>query len=161
MTGSTARCPAIDLENSDSNPYQAEPDLGLVGESLVELGLPPALASTILLALSTVAAAATLAIGLAMQDVIKNLVAGVFIYTDKPFRTGFQDDIDRATDIILEAARATEGILDEPEPSVKLVEINEASFGLQSRVWIRRGTGVVALGRLMGTGATFVPGSIP
>jgi len=135
--------------------------LGLVGESLVELGLPPALASTILLALSTVAAAATLAIGLAMQDVIKNLVAGVFIYTDKPFRIGFQDDIDRATDIILEAARATEGILDEPEPSVKLVEINEASFGLQSRVWIRRGTGVVALGRLMGTGATFVPGSIP
>ena len=39
-------------------------------------------------ALATVAAAATLAIGFAMQDVIANFVAGVFIYTDKPFRIG-------------------------------------------------------------------------
>jgi len=38
--------------------------------------------------LATVAAAATLAIGFAMQDVIKNFVAGVFIFTDKPFRIG-------------------------------------------------------------------------
>ena len=42
----------------------------------------------ILVALSTVTAAATLAIGFAMQDVLKNFVAGVFIYTDEPFRTG-------------------------------------------------------------------------
>jgi small conductance mechanosensitive channel len=163
------------------------------------LGLAFALAGygNILLALATVAAAATLAVGFALQDVIRNFVAGVFIYTDKPFRTGdwiewgdssgfvqdislrvtrvrtfdnehltvpnsvltdgviknydrngtlrlkftfrigFRDDIDRATDIVLEEARATEGVLAEPEPSVKLVEINEASFGLQSRIWIR------------------------
>jgi small conductance mechanosensitive channel len=41
-----------------------------------------------LTSLATVAAAATLAIGFALQDVIKNFVAGVFIYTDKPFRIG-------------------------------------------------------------------------
>jgi len=147
--------------------------------------------------LSTVAAAATLAIGFGMQDVIKNFVAGVFIYTDRPFRTGdwiewgedagfvedislrvtrvrtfdnehltvpnsqltdgviknydrnrtlrlkftfrigFGDDVDEATEIILEKAREGEGILDDPEPSVKLIEINEASFGLQSRIWIQ------------------------
>jgi len=166
---------------------------------LVAVGIAFAFAGygNILLALSTIAAAATLAIGFAMQDVIKNFVAGVFIYTDRPFRTGdwiewgddqgfvedislrvtrvrtfdnehltvpnsqltddviknydrnetlrlkftfrvgFRDDIDQATDIILEEARATDGILDDPEPSVKLIEINEASFGLQSRVWIR------------------------
>jgi len=165
----------------------------------VAVGLAFSLAGygNVLLALSTVAAAATLAVGFALQDVIRNFVAGVFIYTDKPFRTGdwiewgdnsgfveeislrvtrvrtfdnehltvpnsqltdgviknydrnetlrlkftfrigFEDDIDRATDIILDAARAQEGILADPEPSVKLVEINEASFGLQSRVWIR------------------------
>ncbi|MFD1598370.1 mechanosensitive ion channel family protein [Halobellus rarus] len=150
----------------------------------------------ILVALSTVTAAATLAVGFAMQDVLKNFVAGVFIYTDEPFRTGdwiewegnsgyiedislrvsrvrtfdnehltvpnsqltdgviknydrngtlrlkftfrigFDDDIDEATDIIVEEARAREGILSDPEPSVRLVEINEASFGLQSRIWI-------------------------
>jgi small-conductance mechanosensitive channel len=167
--------------------------------AFVAVGLAFSLAGygNVLLALSTVAAAATLAIGFALQDVVKNFVAGVFIYTDKPFRTGdwiewgdnsgfveeislrvtrvrtfdnehltvpnsqltdgviknydrnetlrlkfifrigFEDDIDRATEIILEAARAEEGILADPEPSVKLVEINEASFGLQSRVWIR------------------------
>jgi small-conductance mechanosensitive channel len=38
--------------------------------------------------LATIAAAATLAIGFALQEVIRNFVAGVFIYTDKPFRTG-------------------------------------------------------------------------
>ncbi|WP_332898553.1 MULTISPECIES: mechanosensitive ion channel family protein [unclassified Haladaptatus] len=41
-----------------------------------------------LTSLATIAAAATLAIGFAMQDVIKNFVAGIFIYTDKPFRVG-------------------------------------------------------------------------
>lgn len=164
----------------------------------VAFGLAFALAGfgNILLALATVAAAATLAVGFALQDVIRNFVAGVFIYTDKPFRTGdwiewgensgfveeislrvtrvrtfdnehltvpnseltdgviknydknkklrlkftfrisFRDDIDQATDIILEEARAGEGILDDPEPSVKLIELNESSFGLQSRIWI-------------------------
>ena len=41
-----------------------------------------------LTSLATIAAAATLAIGLATQDVIKNFVSGVFIYTDKPFKIG-------------------------------------------------------------------------
>ncbi len=38
--------------------------------------------------LATIAAAATLAIGFATQDVIKNFVSGVFIFTDRPFRIG-------------------------------------------------------------------------
>jgi len=42
----------------------------------------------ILTSLATIAAAGTLAIGFAMQDVIKNFVAGIFIFTDKPFRIG-------------------------------------------------------------------------
>jgi small-conductance mechanosensitive channel len=43
---------------------------------------------SILTALATIGAAATLAIGFAMQDVIANFVAGIFIFTDKPFRIG-------------------------------------------------------------------------
>jgi small conductance mechanosensitive channel len=38
--------------------------------------------------LATIAAAATLAIGFAMQDVMKNFAAGLFIFTDRPFRIG-------------------------------------------------------------------------
>jgi small-conductance mechanosensitive channel len=146
--------------------------------------------------LATIAAAATLAIGFALQDVIANFVAGVFIFTDRPFRIGdwiewdgnsgvvedisfrvtrvrtfdnelltvpnsqltdgvvknpvakdslrlkfvfgigYDDDVDRATDIILEEADAHEEILDDPAPSVRLTELADSSVGLQSRIWI-------------------------
>jgi small-conductance mechanosensitive channel len=43
---------------------------------------------SILTSLATIGAAATLAIGFALQDVLKNFVSGVFIYTDRPFRIG-------------------------------------------------------------------------
>jgi small-conductance mechanosensitive channel len=147
-------------------------------------------------AVATIAAAATLAIGFALQDVIKNFVAGVFIFTDQPFKIGdwiewddnagvvedislrvtrvrtfdnelltvpnavltggvvknpvdadqlrlkfvfgigYDDDIEKATEIIIEEADANEEILDDPAPSVRLVELGDSSVGLQSRVWI-------------------------
>jgi small-conductance mechanosensitive channel len=149
--------------------------------------------------LATIAAAATLAVGFALQDVIKNFVAGVFIYTDKPFRIGdwiewdegtysgivedislrvsrirtfdnelltvpnsqltdgviknpvakdelrlkfvfgigYDDDIDLATEIIVEEARKHDGIMDTPEPSVRLTELADSYVGLQSRIWIQ------------------------
>ena len=146
--------------------------------------------------LATIAAAATLAIGFAMQDVLKNFVAGVFIFVEKPFKIGdwiewdgnsgvvedislritrlrtfdnelltvpngqltdsvvknpvdanklrlkfvfgigYDDDVEAATDIILEEARAHDGIMDDPEPSVRLTELGDSSVGLQSRIWI-------------------------
>ncbi|MDR9380843.1 MAG: mechanosensitive ion channel family protein [Natronomonas sp.] len=146
--------------------------------------------------LATIAAAATLAIGFAMQDVLKNFVSGVFIFTEKPFRIGdwiewhdnvgvvedislritrvrtfdnelltvpnyqltdnvvknpvdakklrlkfvfgigYDDDIEAATDIIVEEARDHSGIMDDPEPSVRLTELGDSSVGLQSRIWI-------------------------
>jgi small-conductance mechanosensitive channel len=149
-----------------------------------------------LTALATVAAAATLAIGFAMQDVIANFVAGVFIFTDRPFRIGdwiewdgnsgivedisfrvtrvrtfdnelltvpnsqltdgvvknpvakdklrmkfvfgigYGDDIDKATDIIVEEAEKNSDILTDPEPSVRLNELADSYVGLQSRFWI-------------------------
>ncbi|WP_262178635.1 mechanosensitive ion channel family protein [Haloarcula laminariae] len=149
-----------------------------------------------LTALATIGAAATLGIAFAMQDVLKNFVAGVFIFTDKPFRIGdwiewdnssgvvedislrvtrvrtfdnelltvpnsnltddviknpvakdqlrlkflfgisYDDDIDQATDIIMEEAEAHEDILADPAPSVRLTELGDSSVGLQSRIWI-------------------------
>ena len=149
-----------------------------------------------LTSLATIGAAATLAIGFALQDVIKNFVAGVFIFTDRPFRIGdwiewdgnsgivedisfrvtrvrtfdnelltvpnslltdgvvknpvdgeklrltfgfgigYDDDIDAATEIIVEEAEAHPDILEDPEPSVRLTELADSSVGLQSRIWI-------------------------
>jgi small-conductance mechanosensitive channel len=146
--------------------------------------------------LATIAAAATLAIGFAMQDVIKNFVAGIFIFTDRPFRIGdwiewdgysgevedislrvtrvrtfdnelltvpnsqltdgviknpvakdtlrqtfvfgigYDDDIDLASDIVVEEAEAHSEILDDPAPSVRVTELGDSSVGLQSRIWI-------------------------
>ena len=149
-----------------------------------------------LTSLATIAAAATLAIGFAMQDVIANFVAGVFIYTDEPFRIGdwiewddssgivedislrvtrvrtfdnelltvpnslltdgvvknpvakdklrlqfmfgigYDDDIEQATDIIVEEAESHPDILDDPAVSVRLTELGDSYVGLKSRFWI-------------------------
>lgn len=150
----------------------------------------------ILTSLATVAAAGTLAIGFAMQDVLKNFVAGVFIFTDEPFRIGdwiewddnsgivedislrvsrvrtfdnelltvpnshltdsvirnpvayeslrlkftfgigYDDDIDKATEIIIAAAKDHPDILDDPPASVRVTELADSSVGVQSRFWI-------------------------
>lgn len=149
-----------------------------------------------LASLSTIAAAGTLAIGFAMQDVIANFVAGVFIYTDRPFRIGdwivwdesegivedislrvtrvrtfdnelltvpnslltdgviknpvandklriqfefgigYENDIQAATDIIVEEAKQLDDILDDPAPSVHLTELADSYVELTARVWI-------------------------
>jgi len=146
--------------------------------------------------LATIAAAATLAIGFAMQDVLKNFVAGIFIYTDKPFKIGdwiqwdgnsgvvedisfrvsrvrtfdnelltvpnsaltdgviknpvakdklrlqvpfgigYDDDTEKATEIIIEEAEAHADILEDPAPSVRLTELGDSSVTLTSRIWI-------------------------
>jgi small-conductance mechanosensitive channel len=152
----------------------------------------------ILTSLATIAAAATLAIGLATQNVIRNFVSGIFIYTERPFKIddwiewgggdysgivedislrvtrvrtfdnelltvpnseltenvvknpvdgdrlrlkfvfgiGYDDDIERATEIIIEEAENHDGILDEPAPSVRVTELADSYVGLQSRIWI-------------------------
>ncbi|QHS15772.1 mechanosensitive ion channel family protein [haloarchaeon 3A1-DGR] len=148
--------------------------------------------------LATIAAAATLAIGFALQEVIRNFVAGIFIYTDRPFRIGdwiewdngthsgvvedisfrvtrvrtfdnelltvpnyeltkgvvknpvakdtlrlkflfgidYEDDVDRASTIIVEEAEKRDDVLADPAPSVRLTELADSYVGLQSRIWI-------------------------
>jgi small-conductance mechanosensitive channel len=146
--------------------------------------------------LATVAAAATLAVGFAMQDVIANFVAGIFIYADRPFRIGdwiewddnagivedisfrvtrvrtfdnelltvpnshltdgviknpvakdtlrlqftfgisYDDDVQEATDIIIDEAERHPTILTDPAPSVRLTELADSYVGLRSRIWI-------------------------
>lgn len=146
--------------------------------------------------LATIAAAGTLAIGFALQNVIQNFVAGVFIYTDRPFRIGdwiewddqsgivtdislrvtrvrtfdnelltvpnstltngviknpvdgdklrrtfvfgigYDDDVERATEIIIDEAEAHDEIMADPGPSVRMTTLGDSSVGLQARIWI-------------------------
>jgi small-conductance mechanosensitive channel len=68
--------------------------LALAGFLAVTVAFGAAGYGDFLQSLATIAAAATLAVGLATQDVLKNLVAGVFIYTDQPFKIGDQIEWD-------------------------------------------------------------------
>ena len=52
------------------------------------------------------------------------------------FGIGYEDDIDRATDIIVEKAVEHDDVLEEPAPSVRLVELGDSDVGLQARWWI-------------------------
>lgn len=188
------------LDNRGLEPHAKRPLQKLVNIGVLFIAIAVAFGlagyGNFLTALATIAAAATLAIGFAMQDVIANFVAGVFIYTDRPFRIGdwiewdgntgivedislrvtrvrtfdnelltvpnsqltggviknpvakdtlrlkavfgigYDDDIQQATDIILEEAQNHPDILEDPEPSVRLTELGDSAVGLQSRVWI-------------------------
>jgi small-conductance mechanosensitive channel len=202
LVGRLAVLPLIDriLRNRDLDSHARKP-LRKVTSILVvfaAVGVAFAFAGygNILTALATVGAAATLAIGFAMQDVLKNFVAGVFIFTDEPFRIGdwiewddnagvvedislrvtrvrtfdnelltvpnshltenvvknpvakdrlrlkfvfgigYEDDIDAATEIIIEEAEDNPEIMDSPAPTVRLTELADSYVGLQSRVWV-------------------------
>jgi small-conductance mechanosensitive channel len=188
------------LERRDLDEHARKPLRKIVSILIVFVAISAAFGlagfGNFLQSLATVAAAATLAIGFAMQDVLKNFVAGIFIYTDKPFRIGdwiewdgnagivedislrvsrvrtfdnelltvpnsqltdgviknpvakdklrlkfvfgigYDDDIDKATDIIIEEAETHDEILDDPAPSVRLTELADSYVGLQSRIWI-------------------------
>ncbi|WP_394346257.1 mechanosensitive ion channel family protein [Halorussus ruber] len=190
------------LDRRDVDRHAKTPLLKLVRFGVVFVAVSVAFGfadyGNFLTSLATIAAAATLAIGLATQDVIKNFVSGVFIYTDQPFKIGdwiewdggsysgvvediglrvtrvrtfdnelltvpnsqltdgviknpvaydrlrlkflfgigYDDDIDRATEIIVEEAEDHPEILDDPAPSVRLTELGDSSVGLQSRIWI-------------------------
>ena len=186
---------ARNLDAHARNPLQKITGI-IVGFAAIGIAFAFAGYGNILTAIATVAAAATLAIGFAMQEVIKNFVAGVFIFTDEPFRIGdwiewddhagvvedislrvsrvrtfdnelltvpnsqltdgviknpvakdtlrlkfvfgigYEDDIDEATEIIIEEAENHPDILEDPAPSVRLTELADSYVGLQSRIWI-------------------------
>jgi len=52
------------------------------------------------------------------------------------FGVGYGDDLDRATDILLSAADEHDGILADPEPSVRVTDLGDSAVLLQSRFWI-------------------------
>ena len=152
---------------------------------------------SVIAAFSVFAGAIALAVGFAMQDLLANFVAGVFILKDRPFEVGdwiewvdgegrveeidlrvtrvrtfdnelvtvpngtlandavtnpvaydklrqaivfgigYDDDIDQAIEAILDEAAAVDGIMDDPEPSVRVTELGDSAVNLQSRIWIR------------------------
>lgn len=190
------------LKKRELDAHVRSPLLKLVNFGILFIGVAVAFGfagyGNFLVSLAGITAAGALAVGLALQNVISNFVAGVFIYIDKPFRVGdwiewdnetysgtvedislrvthvrtfdnelltvpnsaltegviknpvegdklrlkfvfgigYDDDIQEATDIIIEEAKRNPEIMDDPAPSVRLTELNDSDVGLQSRIWI-------------------------
>jgi small conductance mechanosensitive channel len=193
------------LNRRGLNPHEKKPIVRLTKLLVAIIGLGVAFQTAgygqLLTSLATVAAAAALAIGLALQDTLANFVAGVFIYIDRPFRIGdwieweagtysgfveditfrvtrvrtfdnelltvpnalltqntiknpvedeelriqytfgigYDDDIEKAADIIIEEAHKHPEILDDPAPTVRMSTdsaLASSSIGLTSRFWI-------------------------
>jgi len=70
------------------------------------------------------------------NNAVTNPVAYETLRQKFVFGIGYEDDIAEATDIIVEKADAHDGILDDPAPSVRVVELGDSAVGLQSRWWI-------------------------
>jgi small-conductance mechanosensitive channel len=71
------------------------------------------------------------------NNAVKNPVAYEKLRQKFVFGIGYDDNIGKATEIILEEAENHDGIMDEPGPSVRLTELGDSSVGLQSRIWIK------------------------
>ena len=189
---------AMDRRGLDTNAKKPLQRIAFIAVLFVALAVSFGAAGrgSILTSLATIAAAATLAIGFALQVVLQNFVAGVFIFAERPFHIGdwikwsdgegvvedislrvtrvrsfenelltvpnsqladnvltnpvdadklrvkfvfgigYDDDVERATEIILEVATAHDDIMNDPAPSVRLTELGGSSVGLQSRIWI-------------------------
>jgi small conductance mechanosensitive channel len=69
-------------------------------------------------------------------NAVKNPVANDQLRLPFLFGIGYDDDIGTAKALIREEAARTDGVLDDPEPSVILTELGGSYVGLVARVWI-------------------------
>ncbi|WP_340102200.1 hypothetical protein [Salinibaculum salinum] len=53
------------------------------------------------------------------------------------FWISYEDDVNVATTILREEAEALDEILDQSEPTARIMEVNDSRVQLQSRIWIR------------------------
>jgi small-conductance mechanosensitive channel len=74
------------------------------------------------------------------DDAIVNPVAYRTLRGTFTFGIGYDDDIDHATDCIVEEARGVDDVLADPGPSVRVTELGDSAVGLQARFWIEEPT---------------------
>lgn len=78
------------LERRDLDRHARKPLMRITRFVIIFVALAASFAvagyGNLLTSVATIAAAATLAIGLALQNVIRNFVSGIFIYVEKPFK---------------------------------------------------------------------------
>jgi small conductance mechanosensitive channel len=71
------------------------------------------------------------------QQVITNITAQRTRRVDLTFGISYSDDIDKAKEILWDVVRNYEGILEEPEPNIRVAALGESSVDLLCRPWVR------------------------
>jgi len=67
---------------------------------------------------------------------VKNRMSKDALRVSYTFGIGYGDDIDEATRLLLAVARDHDGILADPEPSIRVTELGDSAINLQARIWI-------------------------
>lgn len=75
--------------------------------------------------------------GQAWGDVIRNYSHHATRRCDIVFGIDYDDDMDKAKEIILSIARADERVLGEPEPWVRVTNLGDSSVDLTLRAWVK------------------------
>ncbi len=70
------------------------------------------------------------------QDVIKNTTAQLTRRVDLTFGISYGDDIDKAKEILLDAAANYPAVLDDPPTDVRVNELSDSSVNLLLRPWV-------------------------
>ncbi len=71
------------------------------------------------------------------EDVIKNPVAKDKLRIKFVFGISYEDDIEKASEIIIEQAKKQNEILKNPEPVVRLTELADSYIGLRVGFWVK------------------------
>lgn len=188
---------AMQSRNVESSIISLGRLVGQVVSAFVAFGIAFALAGfgSILTALAALSGAIAIAVGLAANDIIANLLAGLYIINERLFKVGdwieWEDqrgrveridlritrirtfdneliavpnstlantaitnpvafgriripiqfnvgyaDVDRATELIIEEAESFAEVLRDPEPSVRIAELDNNYVGLNARLWM-------------------------
>lgn len=78
--------------------------------------------------------------GQIMNGLITNYTESEDRRLDLVVGIGYDDDIDKARSVLLEAVKESEYVLDEPAPKVSVAELGDSSVNLAVRPWIKSAT---------------------
>ena len=75
--------------------------------------------------------------GQIMNDQITNYTESEDRRLDLIVGIGYEDDIDKARDVLLAAVKESEYVLDDPAPGVSVAELGDSSVNLAVRPWVK------------------------
>ncbi|GAA0223428.1 hypothetical protein GCM10009000_042800 [Halobacterium noricense] len=69
-------------------------------------------------------------------DAVKNPVAGDTLRISHEFTVGYEADVDAVSEILLEEAEYHDEVSNDPEPSIRIVDMTDSGVSVQVRFWI-------------------------